>query len=937
MFRKWKLTIRMKIAIGYLLVICCLGVTIAVVTDRITSLQSEIERITSRDLEIHNAITNIRYDVISMETSQRGYVITGVQAYLLPYQDGKARWEANYNSLRDLFAGNTATLAELDAIKLTIQNWISTTGEPTIAMRANNEIDSIQDFFRNDPGKADMEKLRTQLEGMRLDHLDDTKAYIMQLESRNRLVTLTLYILLFAVAIVSLVIVAYVSSSISRTIKQVAATIGQIASARGDLSTRINVKTNDEIRELAEATNSLLVSLEAQAWVTNRVTEVATMTQGINTLEALARSFLSKVAPMVGASYGVFYIRGTQGSQPRMNKLTAYAETGTASAKDSFKFGEGLVGQCAMDKRAFLINAPADYGAGIQSGLVDLSPSSVLIVPIEFEDKVVAVVEFASLEPFTSQHLKLLESIEDHFGVAIDNVAGRMEVERLLSESQALTEELQTQTEELQAQSEELQMQQEEMRMTTEHLEEQNLFAEQKTRELEQAKHELEAYAEKLRQSAQYKSNFLANMSHELRTPLNSVLILSQMLYENENKTLNDEEASYARVIHASGNDLLALINDILDLSKIEAGKISLVMDDVNVTEIPEMMRMLFDPVAEKRGITFRIELQHDLPSVIRTDGQRLQQILKNLLSNAFKFTEDGTVTLKIHQADPAVVAARLPDSNPDEMIAFSVIDTGIGIPKDKQELIFEAFQQVDGNTNRLYGGTGLGLSICNEFAGLLGGCIVVDSELHKGSSFSLYLPATHCAAIELEKSSKEAAASHSPSGELELPAPADDTSSPNASGTAALSNSTESAKQKQAREGLSEEASIFLDKRVLLVEDDERNIFAIVKALTAKGLEVVVARNGQECLDIVADDTGFDLILMDIMMPVMDGFETTRALRAQEAMQDKPIIALTAKAMKSDQESCLQAGASDYISKPIHMEQLFSLMRVWLTKQVGH
>ncbi|MDF2836914.1 MAG: sensor hybrid histidine kinase, partial [Paenibacillus sp.] len=486
-------------------------------------------------------------------------------------------------------------------------------------------------------------------------------------------------------------------------------------------------------------------------------------------------------------------------------------------------------------------------------------------------------------------------------------------------------------TEELQAQSEELQMQQEEMRMTTEHLEEQNLFAEQKTRELEQAKYELEAYAEKLRRSAQYKTNFLANMSHELRTPLNSVLILSQMLYENDNKTLTEEEAGYARVIHSSGNDLLALINDILDLSKIEAGKIALVMDDVNVTEIPEMMRMMFDPVADKRGITFRIELQHEIPAVIRTDGQRLQQILKNLLSNAFKFTEDGTVTLKIHQADPAVVADRLPGSDPEEMVAFSVIDTGIGIPKDKQELIFDAFQQVDGNTNRLYGGTGLGLSICSEFAGLLGGCIVVDSELHKGSTFSLYLPATRC--MEMEQAAREVAASYSlPSGNHPESGryAADD-------GEAVADGDAKAPQEKPAQGSVSEEASIFLDKRILLVEDDERNIFAIVKALSSKGLEVVVARNGQECLDIVADDIDFDLVLMDIMMPVMDGFETTRALRANEAMQDKPIIALTAKAMKSDQESCLQAGASDYISKPIHMEQLFSLMRVWLTKQVRH
>lgn len=938
MFKNMNYTIRMKIAIGYLLIICCLGITIAVVSERINTLHNEMEQIVTRDLEIQNFITNIRYNVVSMETSQRGYLLTGRQAYLLPYQEGKSQWEANHTSLAALLDNNASALKELEAIKLTIQNWINTTGEPTIAMRANNDTEGIQTFYRNDPGKADIDKLRTQLEDMRLSHIDDTKSYILQLESRNRVVTLSLYILLFAVVIVSLLIVSFVSSSIVKTIRQVSSTIAGISVAKGDLSKRIHVKTNDEIKELAEATNALLVSLEAQSWITTRVAEIATMTQGLNNLEELGRSFLSRVAPMVGAPYGVIYIRGAKGSEPRMNKLAAYAESGDAEARASFRFGEGLIGQCAMDKRTYLLSAPDDYKAGIQSGTTELHPRNLLIVPIEYEGKVVAVVEFASLEPFTAQHLKLLESIEDYFGVTIDNVTGRMEVERLLSESQALTEELQTQTEELQAQSEELQMQQEEMRMTTEHLEEQNLFAAQKTKELEHAKTELEAYAEKLKQSAQYKSNFLANMSHELRTPLNSILILSQMLYENENKLLTEEEEGYARVIHSSGNDLLSLINDILDLSKIEAGKIALVMDDVNVTEIPEMMRMLFDPVADKKGITFRIELQHDIPSVVRTDGQRLQQILKNLLSNAFKFTESGTVTLKLHQADPAVVADKMPGSAPEELLAFSVVDTGIGIPRDKQDLIFGAFQQLDGNTNRVYGGTGLGLSICNELANLLGGCIVVESELHKGSSFTLYLPATHCAAIELEQASMQASASYSapgrPFADVSVGDNATAAASPPISQSEPVKNTPAAASSGM---GSSEETALFLGKRVLLVEDDERNIFAIDKALKNKGLEVVIARNGRECLDIVASDSNFDLVLMDIMMPIMDGFETTRALRADEAMHDKPIIALTAKAMKSDQESCLQAGASDYISKPIHMEQLFSLMRVWLTKQVGH
>lgn len=925
------ISIRFKIAVGYILIICCLGAAIVAVSERIQSLQNEIETITSRDMEIHNLITSIRYNVVSMETSQRGYLLTGDENYLKPYTESKAEWENNLNQLRRFFATDDEKRRDLDNVRATIEHWIEVSGEPTIELKRSNQTDAIIDYYKTDPGKEDVDQLRDHLEQLRLKHLETNKIYIGELEKRNEWLTLTLIGILIAVAIVSFIIVAYVSNAIVRTIRQVSSTISEIADSRGDLTKRIKVTSKDEIRDLADATNILLESLEAQSWIQTNVAEVATMNHGINDLSKLAASFLSKVAPMIGASYGVFYFRKGTGENQRLDKLAAYAASGDEKAKDSFRFGEGLVGQCAQDKRPFLLNQPDHYDSSITTGLTEMQPRSVLVVPVEFEDKVIAVIEFASLEPFNAQHLKLLEAIEEHFGVTIDNVAGRMQVERLLSESQALTEELQAQTEELQTQSEELQMQQEEMRMTTEHLEEQNLFAEQKTKELELAKKELEDYAEKLRLSAQYKTNFLANMSHELRTPLNSILILSQMLYENESKSLNAEEEGYARVIHSSGNDLLALIDDILDLSKIEAGKIALVVDEVNVSEIPEMLKLSFDPVAEKQGLSFLVEQQHDLPPIIRTDGQRLQQILKNLLSNAFKFTESGTITLKLHKADPAIVQERMPNADADCFIAFSIIDTGIGIPKDKQELIFEAFQQVDGNTNRIYGGTGLGLSICSEFAHLLGGCVVVESELHKGSTFTLYLPQQiDEAQLELNQALLEVAATASsgttPLKNANMEQPTDISSS-----DAAPSHAHEDESDRP------EEDLAFLDKRVLLVEDDARNVFAIVRALEMKGLEVTVARNGQECLEIVDTDSTYDLVLMDIMMPVMDGFETTKALKKHPLMKNTPIIALTAKAMKSDQESCLAAGASDYISKPIQMEQLFSLMRVWLTKQVEH
>ncbi|MEK3883398.1 response regulator [Paenibacillus sp. PL2-23] len=931
-----KFSIKYKIAIGYILILCCLGAAIVMVSERIGVLQNEIETMTTRDLEINNLITSIRYNVVSMETSQRGFLLTGSETYLDPYTRGKVEWEDNYRQLYNYLSEDPNKRTDLESIKATIQHWIDTAGEPTIQMKRENQTQAIIDFFEEDPGKEDVEMLRELLEGLRLKHLETNKMHIADLDERNDWLLTMLVSMLVAVAVISFFIVSYVSGSIVKTITQVSSTIKEISNSKGDLTKRIHVGTRDEVRELAESTNELLGSLESQSWIQRNVANVATMNQGFSSLQDLASSFLSQVAPIIGASYGVLYYRRGTGEKQTLEKLSAYAAYGDDRSRTSFAIGEGLVGQCALDKRPFLLNQPKDYDSSITSGTLELKPRSVLIVPIEFEQKVIAVMEFASTEPFTAHHLKMLEAIEEHFGVTIDNTAGRMEVERLLAESQALTEELQAQTEELQAQSEELQMQQEEMRMTTEHLEEQNLYAEQKTKELEQAKAELEDYAEKLKQSAQYKTNFLANMSHELRTPLNSILILSQMLYENENKSLSQEEAGYAKVIHSSGTDLLDLIDDILDLSKIEAGKIKLIMDEVSVAEVPELLKLVFDPVAEKKGLDFRIELQKDLPPIMQTDGQRLQQILKNLLSNAFKFTESGSVTLKLHRADPAIVSSRMPDASTDDMLAFSVIDTGIGIPKDKQGLIFEAFQQVDGNTNRVYGGTGLGLSICSEFAQLLGGFIALDSELHKGSTFTLYVPVrlqeTQSA---LRQAEIEAAAASAEAPEVIELAPPASSNQKDASPAAGEDAEPSQKKQQEQKKRIDEEA-LMQGKKVLLVEDDARNVFALVRALESQGLEVTVANNGQECLDIVASDSDFDLVLMDIMMPIMDGFETTRALRLHPLMKNTPIIALTAKAMKSDQESCLAAGASDYISKPIQMEQLFSLMRVWLTKQVG-
>lgn len=915
--RNLKLNIRSKILIGYFLIICCLAVSIIIVNDRISSLQNEMETITTRDLEVQHLITTIRYNAISMETSQRGYIITGNDVYLEPFIKGKAEWLANYNTLYQYISDDPATKRDLEEIKLSIENWLENASEPTIQMRKENKTQEIIDFFVEDKGKQDIDNLRLQFENLRQKEMDSTKNHIIKLENRNDILIVSLYVMLIIVSIIAFIIVSFVSNAIVRTIKDVVKTISDIASSEGDLTTRIKVQTNDEIKDLADATNNLLDNINGQNWIQTKVAEVATMNQGINDIHTLADSFLAKLAPMLNATYGLFYLRSGNGEQSRLNKIASYAGSDLNEAASSFRIGEGLIGQAALENRTFLLNSTPENPIHITTGMGQFPPHSILIFPVEFEGKASAVIEFASIVPFTSQHLKLLEQIQGHFGVAINNVAGRMEVERLLSESQVLTEELQTQTEELQTQSEELQMQQEEMRMTTEHLEEQNLFAEQKTKELEKVKEELLSYAEQLKTSSQYKSNFLANMSHELRTPLNSILILSQLLSENENETLNDEEEGYAKVIHTSGNDLLTLIDDILDLSKIEAGKLLLTMDEVNVSELPEHMKLIFGKLAETKGLQFDINISHDVPNVLYTDGQRLQQILKNLLSNAFKFTETGTVSLSIEAADQESINQYVPQHANGDVLAISVSDTGIGIPKNKQQLIFEAFQQVDGETNRQYGGTGLGLSICNEFSKLLGGRIIVESAPGKGSTFTLFVPSQPNMEKEQLISAQDEVAAALPVNEP--------LHEPDILTSSFIKESDP-------------DIPLFEGKNVLLVEDDSRNVFSLVKALENKKFNVTVANNGKHCLEIIEQNANFDILLMDIMMPIMDGYETMGILRQESsALKDTPIIALTAKAMKSDREKCLEAGASDYISKPLNMDQLFSIMRVWLTKQVGN
>ncbi|MDD9271016.1 CHASE3 domain-containing protein [Paenibacillus sp. GCM10023248] len=930
-----RMNIRTKILLGYVFIIICLGVAILIVSSRVTALQKEVNFISNHDLEAHDLINAIQKNMVDMETGMRGYIITGDILYLEPYDTAGKTWLDNYNKLMQLVDYNQAQKQSLEAIKPTIQSWIRTAGDYVINLKKQNNQAAIDDYFKQNSGKKLMDQLRTQFDSFLAAEKQLTAARAQQLAQSNYNLKVVLFTLLGIISIFAILVALLLSNSITKTIKQVTTMIRYITSSEGSLETRIAVSTQDEIGELAGATNDMLEDLEKQNWIQTNIAEVATLYQGINDVGCLSEVFISRLAPMLGSVYGVVYLREQHGTDTRYVKIAGYAVSGEAAAASVFKPGEGLIGQCALDQRIFLIDSLPEDHVKMTSGLGASKPRSLLVAPILVDGRTEAVIEVASLHSFQSQHLTLVDSLQEKFGSAIANVRSRMEVERLLSESQMLTEELQAQSEELQAQSEELQMQQEQLRMTNEFLEEQNHFSEQKALELKKAKDELEEYSQKLETSSQYKSDFLANMSHELRTPLNSIMILSQMLAENNGDLQMSEIVEYSRVVNAAGKDLLALIDDILDLSKVEAGKIDIMTDDFNVTELPQLMKLMFAPVAEKKGLDFDVILEPDVPNVIATDGMRLQQILKNLLSNAFKFTEKGSVTMRIALADPGRVKELLHRDPEEKVLAISITDTGIGIPIDKQQVIFEAFRQVDGTTNRQYGGTGLGLSICREFTKLLGGSIVVKSELHKGSTFTLYVP-----------NAREAdphAAKNNNAHQGEIAAAVEERSIVSVSVSASASAQEPEQSRTAAAVGdellLSEavhsDAQLFHGKRVLLVDDDARNVFALVTALETKGVTVDVAEHGKEAIEMLGEHAEYDLILMDIMMPVMDGYEAMQAIRGDMQMPDLPIIALTAKAMKSEKEKCLEAGASDYITKPLNMDQLFSLMRVWLTKQV--
>jgi CheY-like chemotaxis protein/HAMP domain-containing protein len=966
--------------------------------------------------------------------------------------------------------------------------------------------------------------------------------------------------------------------------------IAEVATAvtKGDLTRSITVEARGEMAELKDNINEMIRNLREtthrnteQDWLKTNLARFTRMLQGQRDLMTVSKMVLSELAPLVSSQHGVFYIMDTPDAEGEayLKLLASYAYKERKHLANRFYLGEGLVGQCALEKeRILLTDVPVDY-VQISSGLGAAPPRSIIALPVLFEGQVKAVIELASFNSFSETHQAFLEQLTESIGIVLNTIEANSRTEGLLKQSQTLAQELQGQQEELRQTNEELE---EKARL----LSEQKAEVELKSREIDQARRALEEKAEQLALTSRYKSEFLANMSHELRTPLNSLLILSQQLAENPDNNLSDKQVNFVRSIHASGNDLLNLINDILDLSKIESGTVTIEVEEILLTDLRLQIERTFRHMAADKGLEFHITVAPDLPPTLYTDSKRLQQVLKNLLANAFKFTEKGQVDLKMELATGGWSSEHATLNRTEQVIAFTVVDTGIGIPADKQKLIFEAFQQADGSTSRKYGGTGLGLAISREIAILLGGELrLASSSSGQGSTFTLYLPIWDISTVPQptpESSLIRVSHSISPllitSGNSETGGPENNGQSavqddrqiiqtgdrtilvveddprfahilleqvrsqgfkgivalrgeevmslvrqfqpsaitldlllpdidgwtllnrlkvdpatrhipiqiisveetrdlglkrgalaflekpvdkgvleesfvrlqafiqrtqrkllvvedkaderqniidligngdvtitavesapqalaalkaeqfdcmvldlklPGMSGfellrvmrqeqtlndlpvivytARSLTKKEETELNKMSREiiikdvrspeRLLDETALFLHrvtanmpaakremlerlyqvdtalagKKVLIVDDDIRNIFALTAVLERHKMEVLSAENGQEALDLLQKRRGIDIVLMDIMMPGMDGYETMQAIRRIAKFKTLPIIALTAKAMKGDRDKCIEAGASDYITKPVNLEQLLSLLRVWL------
>jgi len=685
--------------------------------------------------------------------------------------------------------------------------------------------------------------------------------------------------------------------------------IADVATAvtKGDLTRFIQVDASGEVAALKDNINEMIRNLKdttiknnEQDWLKTNLAKFTRMLQGQKDMLTVGKLILSELAPVVSAQHGVFYVMETpkeetiedaEHNEPYLKLLASYAFRNRKNVGNQFALGEGLIGQAALEKERILItNAPDDY-VQITSGLGQAPPTNIIVLPVLFEGQVKAVMELSSFEKFSAIHQAFLDQLVESIGIVLNTIEANTRTEDLLKQSQSLAKELQSRQEELQKTNLELQDK-------AKLLAEQNAEVERKNTEVEQARQALEEKAEQLALTSKYKSEFLANMSHELRTPLNSLLILADQLAHNEEGNLSSKQVEFARTIHASGNDLLSLINDILDLSKIESGTVSVDIAALRFDDLRDYVDRTFRHIAEGKELEFKIEVDPELPATMFTDSQRLEQVIRNLLSNAFKFTDRGGVTLTM---------APVTDGwNPDHevlnharsVIALSVTDTGIGIAPEKQQIIFEAFQQADGSTSRKYGGTGLGLAISREIARLLGGEIRLASALGQGSTFTLFLPQTHVPMRTVRKDTSL------PRPSPMLVQPYDPAAQ---SETLELNDAPPETTIEDDR-GRIERG----DKVLLIVEDDPNYGRVLLEMAHEKGFKGVIAQRGTEALALVRELKPA-AITLDVHLPDLDGWRVLDGFKIDLATRHIPVHVIS---VDDDPEPMRTAAAVGYLTK---------------------
>ena len=677
--------------------------------------------------------------------------------------------------------------------------------------------------------------------------------------------------------------------------------IAEVATAvtKGDLTRSIQVEASGEVAELKDNINTMIDNLRLttdrnteQDWLKTNLARFTGMLQGQRDLTTVGRMLLSELTPLVNAQQGVIYQMGGEESV-EMVLLSAFAGDGEDGHLRRLKLGEGLIGQCAAEKRRMLISELPPNTVSIRSGLFEAVPRNVIVLPVLFEDRVKAVIELASLSNFTTSHLAFLEQLTASIGIVLNSIEATMQTEGLLKQSQQLATELQMQQKELQQTNEQL-------AQKAQQLAEQNVEVERKNQEIEQARRALEDKAKELALTSKYKSEFLANMSHELRTPLNSILVLGQQLSDNPDGNLTPKQVEFSRTIHGAGTDLLNLITDILDLSKIESGTVSVEAEELFFASLLDAVERPFRHEAENRRLTFQVETDPHLSRSVVTDSKRLQQVLKNLLSNAFKFTEVGGVRLSVSLARSGWTEGHAILGKAASVVAFEVADTGIGIPLEKQRIIFEAFQQADAGTSRKYGGTGLGLAISRELASLLGGEIQLRSTPGKGSTFTLYLPQTY---VGPSTAGAMAAERRSPSS---------------------ISPAPLSAVEHPVERIPDDREKLLPDDAVLLIVEDDPHYARVLCDLSRdKGFKVLVATRGAEALAL-AQEYHPTAVSLDVFLPDMLGWTVLNHLKQHPATRHIPVQMLT---LDEDRHHGLARGAFAFVTKPTTPEGLESAL----------